>query len=78
MKKRSDKTTDELRPAYDLHQLLRGGVRGKYANRYHAGTNLVLLEPDVRGVSRTEKAVNEALRLVVELQKVGTAKRRPS
>jgi hypothetical protein len=32
---------DELRPEYDSRQLLKGGVRGKYAARYRAGTNLV-------------------------------------
>ena len=65
---------DELRPEYDLGQLLKGGVRGKYANRYHAGTNLVLLEPDVRKAFRSERAVNDALRLVIELRKVGSHK----
>ena len=65
---------DELRPEYDLGQLLKGGVRGKYANRYHAGTNLVLLEPDVRKAFRSERAVNGALRLVIELRKVGSHK----
>ena len=70
MKKPSDRT-DELRPEYDLSQLLVGGVRGKYAKQFHAGTNLVLLDPDVRKAFRSEKAVNEALRLVIELRKVG-------
>jgi hypothetical protein len=32
MKKRND----ELRPEYDLRQLLKGGVRGKYAKQYRA------------------------------------------
>jgi len=50
--------SDELRPEYDLSELLRGGVRGKYAKRYHAGTNLVLLDPDVRKGFRDEKAVS--------------------
>ena len=53
MKKRKTKKTDELRPEYDLRQLLKGAVRGKYAKRYHAGTNLVLLDPDVRKAFRT-------------------------
>ena len=35
MKKPSDKMNDELRPGYDLRQLLKGAVRGKYAKRYH-------------------------------------------
>jgi len=38
---------DELRPEYDLSKLLKDGVRGKYVERYNAGTNLVLLAPDV-------------------------------
>ena len=48
------------------------GVRGKYSKRYHAGTNLVLLDPDVHKAFRSERAVNDALRLVIELRKVGT------
>ena len=72
MKTRKNKTNDDLRPEYDLGQLLKGGVRGKYARRYHAGTNLVLLDPDVRKAFRSEKAVNKALRLVIELRRVGS------
>jgi len=72
MKKLRRERNDELRPEYDLRQLLKGGVRGKYAKRYHAGTNLVLLDPDVRKAFRNERAVNEALRLVIELRKVGS------
>jgi hypothetical protein len=78
MKKRGDKATDELRPEYDMRQLLKGAVRGKYAKRFHSGTNLVLLEPDVRKAFRDERAVNEALRLVIELRKVGSRKARLS
>jgi uncharacterized DUF497 family protein len=40
------KNGDELRQQYDLSQL-RGGVRGKYYRRATAGTNLVLLDPDL-------------------------------
>jgi len=74
MKTRKDSMNDELRPEYDLGQLLKGGVRGKYAKHYHAGTNLVLLDPDVRKAFRSERAVNDALRLVIELRKVGSHK----
>jgi hypothetical protein len=70
MRKHKDKVNDELRPEYDLRQLLKGGVRGKYAKRYHAGTNLVLLDPDIRKVFRSERAVNDGLRLVIELRKI--------
>ena len=67
---------DELRQEYDLRELLKAGVRGKYAKRYHAGTNLVLLDPDIRKAFRSEKAVNQALRLVLELRKVGSSRAR--
>ena len=76
MKKRRDKMSDELRPEYDLRQLFQGGVRGKYAKRYHAGTNLVRLDPDVRKAFRNERAVNDALRLVIVLRKVGSGRAR--
>ena len=67
----NDVNNHDLRPEYDLAGLLKSGVRGKYAKRYHAGTNLVRLDPDVRKAFRDEKAVNDALRLVLELRKVG-------
>jgi hypothetical protein len=53
------------------HRAMSGcvGVRGKHAKRYHAGTNLVLLDPDIRKAFRSERAVNDALRLVIELRK---------
>ena len=70
----SEKSTtemdDELRPEYDLRELLRGGIRGKYAERYRAGTNLVLLDPDVAKAFPSEEAVNEALRLVLQLARI--------
>jgi hypothetical protein len=75
MKKRRNRVDDELRPEYDLGQLLEGGIRGKYARRYHVGTNLVLLDPDVRKAFHTERAVNDALRLVIELRKIGSRSR---
>ena len=49
---------DDMRPEYDL----RGGVRGKYYERYKQGTNVVLLEPDMAKVFRDSATVNEALR----------------
>ena len=60
MKKNPNKqpVNDEMRPEYDL----RGGVRGKYYERYKQGTNVVLLEPDIAKVFRDSATVNEALR----------------
>jgi hypothetical protein len=59
---------DELRDEYDLTQL-QGGVRGKYVQRYRAGTNLVRLAPDVAAAFPNEDAVNAALRLLMEAGK---------
>lgn len=69
MKKQTE-LKDELRPEYDMKSLLKNGVRGKYAARYRAGTNLVLLEPDVAKAFPNEKAVNEALKLVMKLKQL--------
>lgn len=69
MKKKPDtKADDNLRPEYDP-ALIRGGVRGKYAERYQAGTNLVLLAPDVTAAFPDAQAVNEALRLLIRISK---------
>lgn len=62
MKKSKPPENDEMRPEYDL----RGGVRGKYYERYQKGTNVVLLEPDVAAVFRNSEAVNAALRKLIE------------
>jgi hypothetical protein len=59
----------ELRSEYDLSQL-KNGVRGKYAARYRAGTNLVLLSPDVARHFPTGRAVNEALRKLIHRAKI--------
>jgi len=67
---------NELRPEYDLRKLLKGGVRGKYAEQYRAGTNLVLLDPDVAKAFPSEAAVNDALRLVIQLTKIPNGKKR--
>ncbi len=67
---------EDLRPEYDLARLLRSGVQGKYASRYRGGTNLVLLAPDVAKAFPTEDAVNEALRLVIQLTKLPTGGKR--
>jgi hypothetical protein len=44
-----------------------GGVRGKYARRFAAGTNLIALDPDVADVFPDSASVNEALRLLIKL-----------
>ncbi|MDD5168317.1 MAG: hypothetical protein PHN75_05830 [Syntrophales bacterium] len=71
-----DEKDDELRSEYDLAVLLKKGVRGKYVKRYKQGTNLVLLSPDVAKDFSTDEAVNEALRLVMQLRKIPCGKRK--
>lgn len=69
MKKESNnEMEDELLPEYDLSQL-KNRVRGKYAEKYKAGTNLVLLAPDVAQVFADSESVNEALRLLIKVAK---------
>lgn len=68
MKKKRDENLDELRPEYDLRKLKFVG-RGLYAERYRSGTNLVLLEPDVRKAFPDDESVNEALRVIANAGK---------
>lgn len=70
VKKRTEKRgrRDELRREYDLSKL-KGGVRGKYISRYRAGTNLVLLSPDVAEYFPDEQSVNTALRTLIRVAK---------
>ena len=65
-KEGDDRPDDELRTEYDLSQL-KGGVKGKYAGRYRAGTNLALLAPDVAKAFPDDESVNEALRLLMQI-----------
>jgi hypothetical protein len=58
-----------MRPEYDF-AAMKGGVRGKYVWRYRAGTNLVLLEPEVAEAFPNDAAVNEALRAVLRATRV--------
>jgi hypothetical protein len=68
---------DELRPEYDLSKLT-GGVRGKYYKRAVAGTNLVLIEPDLAKAFPDTASVNRALRALVNAAgKAVVVRRRP-
>lgn len=67
-KEKLEEMDDELAEEYDLSQL-KGVVWGKYAKRVRIGTNLIMLAPDVAQVFKTDEAVNEALRLLIQLAK---------
>ena len=66
MKSGSRKAGDELRPEYrrsDFGKL----VRGKYAARVARETNVVVLEPELAEAFPNAKAVNEALRGLLDV-----------
>lgn len=69
-RKQTETEEDDLRPEYDMGLLLKDGVRAKYVTQAAEGTNVVLLAPDVAAAFPTDEAVNEALRLVMQLAKL--------
>ena len=71
MKKAAKARRDrDMLAEYDFSQ----GVRGKYAQRYHEGTNIVVLSPDVAEYFPDSEAVNAALRALVEIARKSTKK----
>ena len=69
MKKKPNAPSAEMRAEYDF-STMKGAVRGKYAARYRAGTNIVLLDPEIRKAFPTDDAVNQALRAVLTMTKI--------
>jgi hypothetical protein len=61
-----------MRPEYDFS----GGVRGKYADRYRKGTNVVLLDPEVAAAFPDSTSVNDALRALLAIAKRTEARKR--
>ncbi|ESQ16470.1 MAG TPA: hypothetical protein DIW77_18040 [Chromatiaceae bacterium] len=55
----------ELRPEYPA-DLIKAGVRGKYAARYRGGTNVVPIDPESSVLFPDADAVNKALRCYAE------------
>ena len=53
----------EMRPEYDFSH----GIRGKHFRAYRAGTNVVLLEPDVAKAFTDSASVNQALRMLLQI-----------
>ena len=62
MSKAEDTVNDGMREEYDFS----GGVRGKYAERFKDGTNVVLLDPDLAEKFPTTESVNKALRVYLK------------
>ena len=50
------------------------GIRGKYAERYNKGTNVIVIDPDVAEYFSDSKAVNDALRSIIPIIKQNVKK----
>jgi len=68
MKKASRKATDELRAEYKRSDFA-ALVRGKYAAKVAASSNIVVLEPQVARAFPNDRAVNKALRSLLRNRK---------
>jgi hypothetical protein len=66
------KRSREMRPEYDFS----GGVRGKYANKYQSGTNVVLLDPELVAAFPDSASVNEALHALVAISTRARSRKR--
>jgi len=51
----------DMRPEYSA-ELIKSGIRGKYAKRYREGTNVVPIDPELKKLFPNAEAVNRALR----------------
>jgi hypothetical protein len=60
--------SNDLEKEYDLKSLGKG-TKGKYFEQYQKGTNVVVIDPDLSKAFPNAKAVNDALRTVLEIQK---------
>lgn len=61
----STKFKDTMRSEYDM----RGGVRGKYAERVRRDVVMMPIAPDVAAAFPDADSVNEALRLLIKTAK---------
>ncbi len=63
MKQVTIKDDPDMLDEYDFT----GGVRGKYVERFAAGSNIVVLSPDVANFFPDSESVNQALRMLVKI-----------
>ena len=55
--------SDQMRDEYDFSR----GVRGKYADKFAAGCNVVVLDPDIADLFPDSESVNDALRTLADI-----------
>ena len=68
MKKASNRK-DTLRAEYKSSDFPNGMVRGKYAKKATAASNIVVLDPEIAAAFPTSASVNDALRALVKVAK---------
>jgi len=68
MKRRSTQK-DTLRREYKASDFPSGLVRGKYASKAAAASNIVVLEPELAAAFPNSAAVNDALRAILKVAK---------
>jgi hypothetical protein len=67
MKKDNTTHKGELRTEYKRSDFPKGFVRGKYAERLRASSNIVVLEPEVARAFPNQEAVNRALLSLIQI-----------
>ena len=60
----------DMREEYDFSK----GVRGKYAERFSQGSNIIVLDSDVAKIFPDSESVNRALRALAEIARQSNAK----
>ena len=63
----NQRENDDLRPEYPA-ELIRSGIRGKYAKRFKESSNVVVIDPELSDAFPNSEAVNEALRYYLASQ----------
>lgn len=71
-KKAGENDKDDMRAEYDFRKMKLVG-RGIYAQRYRSGTNIVLLDRDVRKAFPDDREINEALRQLAKARRKAPA-----
>ncbi len=75
MKKGKSELNDWMRSSYKWSDFKKI-ERGKYAGRMRQSTNVIVLDPEVAKVFPNNKAVNKALRGLIELARASAAPER--
>lgn len=69
MHKQSDPNDYELNDEYDLSKMTIV-AKGRYAPERRLGKNLIVLDSDVARAFPSDEAVNDALRLVIQISRI--------